>query len=173
MTAQRLPIPGQDDGTWGDILNGFLEVSLNGDGTIQTGAVSTAGGELTSNKGIASGYAPLNGSSLVPTTNLGSGSATSSTFLSGSGTWSVPTGSAGATGPTGATGPAGATGAGATGATGSVGATGPGGGATGPTGATGPSGTAGATGAGTTGATGATGSGSTGATGPTGTTGNQ
>jgi hypothetical protein len=31
----RLPNPGGDDGTWGDILNSFLEVALNSDGTLQ------------------------------------------------------------------------------------------------------------------------------------------
>ena len=41
--TQRLPIPGSDDGTWGDILNGFLEVSHNADGTLQTSAVQQAG----------------------------------------------------------------------------------------------------------------------------------
>jgi len=40
----RLPIPGSDDDTWGDILNEFLAVSHNTDGTLQdapsiTGAV--------------------------------------------------------------------------------------------------------------------------------------
>jgi hypothetical protein len=88
--AQRLPIPGGDDGTWGNILNSFLEVSLNGDGTLQTTAISSAGGEVTSNKGQASGYASLNGSGLVPSTELGSGSASSSNFLRGDGTWVVP-----------------------------------------------------------------------------------
>lgn len=42
MTA-RLPIPGSDDGTWGDILNGFLSVSHNSDGTLAPGAVTDAG----------------------------------------------------------------------------------------------------------------------------------
>jgi len=88
--AERLPIPGGDDGTWGDILNSFLEVSLNGDGTLQTAAISSAGGEVISNKGQASGYASLNSSSLVPTTQLGTGSASSSNFLRGDGTWVVP-----------------------------------------------------------------------------------
>ena len=41
MTAQRLPIPGQDDGTWGDILNGFLEVSHAADGTLNASTVGT------------------------------------------------------------------------------------------------------------------------------------
>jgi len=33
--TQRLPIPGQDDGTWGDILNAFLEVEHNTDGSLR------------------------------------------------------------------------------------------------------------------------------------------
>jgi hypothetical protein len=48
MTA-RLPIPGSDDGTWGDILNSFLEVSHNSDGTLSTTALSSAGAALVSN----------------------------------------------------------------------------------------------------------------------------
>jgi hypothetical protein len=62
MTAQRLPIPGSDDGDWGDILNGFLEVSHNSDGTLNTSAVSNA--------------LP----SPIPTNNLGNGTASSSNF---------------------------------------------------------------------------------------------
>ena len=39
----RLPQPGGDDGTWGDILNGFLEVEHNADGTLKkAGDISTA-----------------------------------------------------------------------------------------------------------------------------------
>lgn len=34
MTA-RLPVPGQDDGLWGDLLNDFLLVEHNGDGTLK------------------------------------------------------------------------------------------------------------------------------------------
>ncbi|HEV2403741.1 MAG TPA: hypothetical protein VGS08_06100 [Candidatus Saccharimonadales bacterium] len=93
--AARLPIPGQDDGVWGDILNTFLEVSLNADGTLQTSAVSNSGGELTSAKGQPNGYAGLNGSSLVPTAQLGAGTASSSTFLRGDGIWTVPPGGGG------------------------------------------------------------------------------
>ncbi|HUC87792.1 MAG TPA: hypothetical protein VMR95_01425 [Candidatus Binatia bacterium] len=73
--TQRLPIPGEDTGTWGDILNGFLEVSLNSDGTLSTSAVTSA--------------LP----SPIPTTNLGSGTASSSNFLRGDGIWAVPAGS--------------------------------------------------------------------------------
>ncbi len=35
MTAQRLPVPGQDDGTWGEILNDFLQVEHAADGTLK------------------------------------------------------------------------------------------------------------------------------------------
>lgn len=39
----RLPIPGDDVGTWGDILNGFLGVSHNSDGTLKPDAVTATG----------------------------------------------------------------------------------------------------------------------------------
>lgn len=35
--ASRLPTPGADDGTWGDVLNDFLEVEHNADGTLKNG----------------------------------------------------------------------------------------------------------------------------------------
>lgn len=38
----RLPIPGDDEGTWGDILNEFLATSLNNDGTIKSSAINGA-----------------------------------------------------------------------------------------------------------------------------------
>jgi hypothetical protein len=41
--TQRLPIPGSDDGNWGDILNAFLEVAHNSDGTLVPSAVTAAG----------------------------------------------------------------------------------------------------------------------------------
>lgn len=34
----RLPIPGSDNGTWGKILNDFLEVAHNEDGTLKSGS---------------------------------------------------------------------------------------------------------------------------------------
>ena len=40
----RLWTPGGDANTWGDILNTFLEVSHNSDGTLQAGAITQAGG---------------------------------------------------------------------------------------------------------------------------------
>ncbi len=38
----RLPNPGGDDGTWGDILNAYLDVSLNSDGTLANNVVGTS-----------------------------------------------------------------------------------------------------------------------------------
>jgi hypothetical protein len=78
----RLPTPGSDDGSWGTILNDYLGVAHNADGTLKTSSVSSAGAELTSNKGAANGYAPLNGSSKVPVANLSVGT-TSGTVAAG------------------------------------------------------------------------------------------
>jgi hypothetical protein len=66
----RLPVPGQDDGTWGDILNDYLSQSLNSDGSLKSSSVATAGAETTSNKGQPSGYAPLDNTGKVPSANL-------------------------------------------------------------------------------------------------------
>ena len=77
--AQRLPTPGSDDGSWGDILNGLLEVSHNSDGTLTTSAVASA--------------LPTP----IPTTNLGTGTASSSNFLRGDNTWGVPPSASNAT----------------------------------------------------------------------------
>ena len=41
----ELPTVGGDEGTWGTILNDFLSVSINPDGTLSEGAVDTALGE--------------------------------------------------------------------------------------------------------------------------------
>lgn len=78
----RLPTPGSDDGTWGTVLNDFLSVSHNGDGTIKGSELASAGAEFSSNKGQANGYAPLNSSSKVPYVHLPVGS-TGSTVAAG------------------------------------------------------------------------------------------
>ncbi len=142
----RLPIPGSDTGNWGSILNDFLSVSLNTDGSLKGSAIGSTG--------------PQGPQGTQGATGPGAG-ATGATG---------PTGLQGTTGPTGAIGSSGATGSGTTGATGSTGlqgttgSTGPSGsvGTQGTTGATGPSGSVG--GQGTTGPTGPTGN--QGATGP-------
>lgn len=56
----RLPIPGGDRGTWGDVLNNFLRISHNSDGTLKTVSVNKGGTGATdaetarANLGIAS-----------------------------------------------------------------------------------------------------------------------
>jgi hypothetical protein len=67
--------------------------------TLGTGGTQAAAGndsrivgaEQTANKGAASGYASLDGSTLIPTAQHGSGTANSTTFLRGDRTWATPT----------------------------------------------------------------------------------
>ncbi|NTW62217.1 hypothetical protein HGB25_02300 [Candidatus Saccharibacteria bacterium] len=65
----RLPNPGGDAGTWGGILNDYLSVEHNADGTLKKSAVIT-GAEQSVNKGQPSGYAPLDSGGKVPSANL-------------------------------------------------------------------------------------------------------
>ena len=57
----RLPIPGGDDGVWGDILNNFLRIAHNSDGTIKNISIEKGGTGATTiegaraNLGITSG----------------------------------------------------------------------------------------------------------------------
>jgi hypothetical protein len=44
----RLPVPGSDENTWGDVLNAFLQTSHNTDGTLKESAISGAGGYVAS-----------------------------------------------------------------------------------------------------------------------------
>lgn len=53
----RLPIPGNDSGQWGTILNDFLSAAHNGDGTIKDSRVVNA--EQTTNKNQPNGYPGL------------------------------------------------------------------------------------------------------------------
>jgi hypothetical protein len=48
----RLPTPGGDDGNWGVILNGFLNVAHNLDGTLQQSAIAAQGGYILPSSGI-------------------------------------------------------------------------------------------------------------------------
>jgi len=61
----RLPAPGGDDGNWGDILNAFLRVEHNDDGTLKKSTLIT-GAEQTANKGVVNGYASLGSDGVVP-----------------------------------------------------------------------------------------------------------
>ena len=191
----RLPIPGSDQGNWGTILNDYLSVAHNPDGTLKPSSITTpliANDSITEAKldpavrsrldthtsvqGATGPQGPQGvqgapGPSGTPGAN-GSPGATGAQGVQG------PTGAYGATGPQGAAGQDGADSTvpgpqGATGAPGHTGATGPQGiaGTTGLPGATGATGTAGFQGAtgpmGTTGSSGATGpQGPMGATGP-------
>ena len=60
----RLPIPGADNGSWGEILNDFLRVEHNDDGTLKTSYVDS------SQKGQAGGVAELDGGGKVPSSQL-------------------------------------------------------------------------------------------------------
>ncbi|HSD56026.1 MAG TPA: hypothetical protein VLA92_02635 [Candidatus Saccharimonadales bacterium] len=61
----RLPVPGDDSGTWGTLLNDFLSVEHNTDGTHNVPTM-----ERTTNKGQANGYVPLDGSSKIASSYL-------------------------------------------------------------------------------------------------------
>jgi hypothetical protein len=94
----RLPTPGGDDGDWGNILNSFLEVSHNTDGSLTSASVVAAGAYTkpsggipstdlssavqtnlgsaasslqTSQLGQASGVASLDSSTLIPSNQFG------------------------------------------------------------------------------------------------------
>jgi len=71
MTA-RLPQPGADDGTWGNILNAFLQVAHNSDGGLLTGAIQAAGGVTSVN-----GKTPVSGVVTLVPSDIGSGDAIS------------------------------------------------------------------------------------------------
>lgn len=64
----RLPVPGSDSGIWGTVLNDFLGVAHNADGTIKSSVL--AGREETANKGVASGYAGLDSGAKLPLVQL-------------------------------------------------------------------------------------------------------
>lgn len=137
----RLPIPGGDKDTWGTVLNDYLSVAHNADGTIRNGTV----GESQLDAAAQAKLNATNGQTGAtgPQGPAGSAGATGATGPKGD------QGDPGAAGPAGATGPQGA--AGATGQTGATGPQGPAGttgtqGAQGLQGATGPAGQDGADG---------------------------
>lgn len=61
----RLPTPGADDGTWGDVLNDFLSVSHNTDGSLKPLPYIP-----TSDKGQVNGVASLDNTGKVPSGQL-------------------------------------------------------------------------------------------------------
>ena len=68
----RLPIVDGDNGTWGGILNQFLDVSHNSDGTLIPSAVSTAGAITSINGKTGSSVTLAPGDvSAIPTSQLG------------------------------------------------------------------------------------------------------
>jgi hypothetical protein len=71
----RLPQLGGDDGNWGQILNDFLSVEHNADGTLK-GAAQGGTAEKTTNKGQANGYASLDSGGQVPASQLPVGAST-------------------------------------------------------------------------------------------------
>ncbi len=68
----RLPQPGADEGTWGEILNDFLNVEHNADGTLKaSGSLASKANDLavvhnTGNEAIA-GIKTFNASPVIPT----------------------------------------------------------------------------------------------------------
>ena len=73
----RLPVPGGDDSTWGQILNDFLDVSHASDGTLKDAAVTGAGAAsdtaVVHNTGAETiaGAKTFSSSPLVPTPTTG------------------------------------------------------------------------------------------------------
>ena len=77
----RLPTPGKDGGTWGGILNDFLEVELNADGSLKRAAditdakskADTAAQSVNNKRGTAVTLAASDVSA-IPTSQLGANS---------------------------------------------------------------------------------------------------
>ena len=91
----RLPISGQDSGTWGDILNDFLLQSHDSDGTIKPTAVSAAIGDANATtKGVvqlagdlagtgSTAAAPAISDNAITTSKLAAGAVTSAKIADG------------------------------------------------------------------------------------------
>ena len=62
----RLPIPGSDNDTWGDLLNEFLDVSHNSDGNLQASAIQQAGAVTSVN-----GQSPTGGTVTLTASDIG------------------------------------------------------------------------------------------------------
>ncbi len=66
----RLPIVDGDAGNWGTILNTYLSVSHDTDGTLLGASVEAAGAEMAANKGAANGYASLGVTAQIPSSQI-------------------------------------------------------------------------------------------------------
>ena len=76
----RLPVPGSDDDTWGDLLNDFLNQSLNTDGTIKPAAAQAAVPDASSSvTGTVQLTGDLGGAAAAPTVTGLQGQAVSGT----------------------------------------------------------------------------------------------
>src|SRR5580765_6902526 len=111
----RLPTPGGDDGNWGDILNAFLNVGHNSDGTLKNVVDKTSSQTIGGTKTFTT-------SPQVPAPNSANDAASKDYVDTTAGSGVV--GATGSTGPTGTTGGQGSTGATGSGSTGATGATG-------------------------------------------------
>jgi hypothetical protein len=69
---------------------GDSDVSAISESKVTNLTTDLAATEKTANKGAANGYAGLNGSTRVPTAQLGSGTADATTFLRGDSSWAAP-----------------------------------------------------------------------------------
>ncbi len=124
----RLPIPGSDEGAWGQILNDYLGQAHKSDGSLKDNIITTNNldqdlqDKVTTVAGQQGATGPQGPAG--PTGAIGSTGPQGPTGFTGS---QGTTGDQGATGATGAQGTAGATGAASTvpGPTGATGATGP------------------------------------------------
>ena len=102
MTA-RLPVPGSDDNAWGTILNDFLVVAHNSDGTLSnTGILATKADDSavvhnTGNESIA-GIKTFTTSPVVPVTPLANNQAASKAYVDSTASSGAPNATTGTPG---------------------------------------------------------------------------
>jgi len=92
----RLPVPGGDKGSWGDVLNDYLRASHQDDGSLKKAALQAAGGVTSVNgKNPSTGNVALQLGDLsdVDTTGIADGEVL--TYSSGAGKWLSATPGAG------------------------------------------------------------------------------